>query len=111
MLAPLVAGRVPATPVNVGDFVQQGQIICELDHRDAQLRLDQARAQLDEAIAALRQTQSRIGWCATAISTLTKCRRPPPPAPTTSRPTRRAKLAAADAQALRESGGHRRCLA
>ena len=51
-----------ATPVNVGDFVKQGQVICELDHRDAQLRLDQARAQLDQATAALRQTQSRIGW-------------------------------------------------
>ncbi len=61
-IAPLVAGRVIATPVNVGDFVKQGQVICELDHRDAQLRLDQARAQLNEATAALRQMQSRIGW-------------------------------------------------
>src|ERR1017187_910119 len=43
-IAPLVAGRVAATPVNVGDFVKQGQVVCELDHRDAQLRLDQARA-------------------------------------------------------------------
>lgn len=61
-IAPLVAGRVIATPVNVGDFVKQGQVICELDHRDAQLRLDQARAQLDQATAGLRQSQSRIGW-------------------------------------------------
>jgi len=61
-IAPMVAGRVIATPVNVGDFVKQGQAICELDHRDAQLRLDQAKAQLNEAVAALRQMQSRIGW-------------------------------------------------
>ncbi|SPE35010.1 Efflux transporter, RND family, MFP subunit [Candidatus Sulfopaludibacter sp. SbA3] len=61
-IAPLVAGRVIATPVNVGDFVKEGQIICELDHRDAQLRLEQARAQLTEGEAALRQMQSRIGW-------------------------------------------------
>ena len=61
-VAPLVAGRVIATPVNVGDFVRQGQVICELDHRDAQLRLDQARAQLDEATSSVRQMQSRIGW-------------------------------------------------
>jgi multidrug efflux pump subunit AcrA (membrane-fusion protein) len=60
-IAPSVAGLVIATPVNVGDFVKQGQVICELDHRDAQLRLDQMRAQLDEAIAAVRQAQSRIG--------------------------------------------------
>jgi multidrug efflux pump subunit AcrA (membrane-fusion protein) len=60
-IAPPVAGRVIATPVNVGDFVKQGQPICELDHRDAQLRLDQVRAQFDEATAAVRQAQSRIG--------------------------------------------------
>ena len=60
-IAPLVAGRVIATPVNIGDFVKQGRVICELDHRDAQLRLDQAKAQLDQANAALRQSQSRIG--------------------------------------------------
>jgi RND family efflux transporter MFP subunit len=56
-----VPGLVTATPVNVGDFVKQGQAICELDHRDAQLKLNQARAQLDEATAAVRQAQSRIG--------------------------------------------------
>jgi multidrug efflux pump subunit AcrA (membrane-fusion protein) len=60
-IAPLVAGRVIATPVNVGDFVKQGQVVCELDHADAQLRLEQARAQLEGANAALRQSQSRIG--------------------------------------------------
>src|ERR1700728_2285806 len=37
-IAPLVAGRVLATPVNAGDFVKQGQVVCELDHRDAELR-------------------------------------------------------------------------
>jgi multidrug efflux pump subunit AcrA (membrane-fusion protein) len=60
-IASAVAGLVIATPVNVGDFVKQGQVICELDHRDAQLRLNQMRAQLDEAVAAVRQAQSRIG--------------------------------------------------
>jgi RND family efflux transporter MFP subunit len=61
-IAPLVAGRVIATPVNIGDFVRQGQVICELDHRDAQLKLDQAKAQLNQAVAALHQSESRIGW-------------------------------------------------
>jgi RND family efflux transporter MFP subunit len=63
-IAPLVAGRVLSTPVNVGDFVKQGQVICELDHRDAQLRLDQSRAALDQATAGVRQSQSRIGLAA-----------------------------------------------
>jgi multidrug efflux pump subunit AcrA (membrane-fusion protein) len=60
-VAPLTAGRVIATPVNTGDYVHRGQTICELDHRDAQLRLDQARAQREEAASALRQAESRIG--------------------------------------------------
>jgi multidrug efflux pump subunit AcrA (membrane-fusion protein) len=60
-VAPLVAGRVISTPVNAGDFVRAGQAICELDHRDAQLRLDQAKAALEQAAAALNQSQSRIG--------------------------------------------------
>jgi multidrug efflux pump subunit AcrA (membrane-fusion protein) len=61
-IAPLVPGRVISTPVNIGDRVKQGQIICELDHRDAELKLQQARAQLAEATASVRQAQSRIGW-------------------------------------------------
>ena len=61
-IAPVAAGRVLTTPVNVGALVTKGQIICELDPRDAQLRLEQARAQLAEATASVRQMQSRIGW-------------------------------------------------
>jgi len=60
-IAPLVAGRVTSTPVNVGDFVKQGQVVCELDHRDAELRLEQARAQWNEATSAIDQAESRIG--------------------------------------------------
>ncbi|MCU1325929.1 MAG: efflux transporter, family, subunit [Bryobacterales bacterium] len=60
-VAPLVAGRVLKTPVDVGAWVKQGDVICELDHRDAQLRLDQARAQVNQANAAVRQAQTRIG--------------------------------------------------
>ncbi|HEX3743164.1 MAG TPA: efflux RND transporter periplasmic adaptor subunit [Bryobacteraceae bacterium] len=65
-IAPLVAGRVVATPVNVGDFVKQGQVVCELDHRDAELRLEQAQAQLNQATAAIHQAESRIGLRADA---------------------------------------------
>ena len=60
-IAPPVAGRVISTPVDVGARVHQGEVICELDHRDAQFKLDQARAQLAEATASVRQAQSRIG--------------------------------------------------
>jgi multidrug efflux pump subunit AcrA (membrane-fusion protein) len=60
-IAPPVAGRVLHTPVNVGAFVKEGQVIVELDHRDADLKLQQVRAQLAEAQATVRQAQLRIG--------------------------------------------------
>ena len=61
-IAPNIPGRVIATPVDAGDFVRQGQVIAEFEHRDAQLRVDQAKAQLNQATAAMRQAQSRIGY-------------------------------------------------
>ena len=60
-VAPAIAGRVIQTPVDVGDFVQQGQVIARLEDRDAKLRLDQADANTQQAEAGLRQAQSRIG--------------------------------------------------
>jgi multidrug efflux pump subunit AcrA (membrane-fusion protein) len=60
-IAPPVAGRVLKTPVDVGTFVTQGQVICELDHRDAELKLEQMKAQLAEATAGVKQAQVRIG--------------------------------------------------
>jgi RND family efflux transporter MFP subunit len=61
-VAPAVGGRVSATPVDVGDFVKKGDMLCRLEDRDAQLRLDQARAGLEQAKFLLRQVQSRVGW-------------------------------------------------
>jgi RND family efflux transporter MFP subunit len=60
-VAPQAAGRVIETPVDVGAFVQQGEIIAKLEDRDAQLRFEQATAAEQQAEAALRQAQSRIG--------------------------------------------------
>jgi multidrug efflux pump subunit AcrA (membrane-fusion protein) len=60
-VAPETAGRIVETPVNVGDFVKQGEVIARLEDRDAQLRLQQALASDQQAEAAVRQAQSRIG--------------------------------------------------
>jgi multidrug efflux pump subunit AcrA (membrane-fusion protein) len=60
-VAPLIAGRIASTPVDVGAFVEQGQILARLDDSDARLRLTQAEAQQAQAEAALRQSQSKIG--------------------------------------------------
>ncbi len=60
-VAPETAGRIVETPVDVGDFVKEGQVIAQLEDRDARLRQDQAQATESQAEAALRQAQSRIG--------------------------------------------------
>jgi RND family efflux transporter MFP subunit len=60
-VAPAVGGRVAATPVEIGDFVKKGEILCKLEDRDAQLKLDQSRAGLEQAKFILRQAQSRVG--------------------------------------------------
>ena len=60
-LAPLAAGRVVATPVDVGAWVNQGDVIGRLDDRDARLRLEQAEAAQQQAQAALAQSRMRIG--------------------------------------------------
>jgi RND family efflux transporter MFP subunit len=60
-LAPAAGGRVAATPVDVGDFVKKGEVICRLDEREAELRLEQARAALEQSKFMLRQAESRVG--------------------------------------------------
>ena len=65
-IAPAAGGRVAATPVDVGDFVKQGEVICRLEQREAELRLEQARAALEQAKFVMRQAQSRVGHSGSA---------------------------------------------
>ncbi len=74
-VAPAVGGKIVQVNFDIGSYVQQGDVLVRLDDRDARIRLDQARAQLDQqrkavgqaeanvqaAIASLRQTQARLG--------------------------------------------------
>jgi RND family efflux transporter MFP subunit len=67
-VAPNVAGKILEVNFDVGSFVSKGSVLVRLDPRDAQIRLDQARAQVEQqqkavgqAIAALRQAQVRLG--------------------------------------------------
>jgi HlyD family secretion protein len=48
------SGIIQSLPVNVGDIVRRGQIICELDKNDLQPRLREAQAALDVAEAAVK---------------------------------------------------------
>lgn len=60
-VASQVSGQVVSTPVGVGAFVRQGDVLLRLNARDAQLRLQQARAGVQEAVAGVRQAEARLG--------------------------------------------------
>lgn len=67
-VAPAVGGKIVEVNFDVGSFVQKGSVLLRLDDRDARLRLDQSKDQLnqqvkavDQAIANLRQAQVRLG--------------------------------------------------
>ncbi len=67
-VAPVVAGKVLEVNFDVGSYVTKGSVMVKLDPRDAQIRLEQAEAQVvqqrravDTAIATLRQAQIRLG--------------------------------------------------
>ncbi len=52
------SGIILKLPVNVGDVVRQGQVICELDQNDLLPRVQQARAALSMAQATLKSAQA-----------------------------------------------------
>jgi len=60
-VTPQTSGQVMATPIEVGAFVDQGEVVARLDDRDAKLRLQQARAVEQQAAAAVRQAESKLG--------------------------------------------------
>ncbi len=74
-VAPAVSGKIAEVYFDIGSYVAQGDVLVRLDPRDAAIRLDQANAQVeqqrkaagqaeanvDQAIANLRQTQARLG--------------------------------------------------
>lgn len=52
------SGIILRLPVNVGDVVRQGQVICELDQKDLLPRVRQARAALGMAEATLKSAHA-----------------------------------------------------
>jgi HlyD family secretion protein len=55
------SGIILKLPVNVGDTVRQGQVICELDQNDLQPKVRQAEAALAIAVAALKSAEADYG--------------------------------------------------
>lgn len=74
-VAPTIGGKIARVNFDVGSYVKKGDVLVQLDSRDADLRLQQAISQLDQAkkavdqadagvdqaVANLRQTQVRLG--------------------------------------------------
>lgn len=60
-VSPSAAGKVAVIGVELGSYVKRGQTIVRLDDVDMKLRVEQAQAQLDQAKAALRQAEEKVG--------------------------------------------------
>jgi membrane fusion protein (multidrug efflux system) len=58
-VAPESSGRVTATPVDVGQHVQQGTVLVRIQEVDAKLRLEEARAAASRAEANLQLAESQ----------------------------------------------------
>jgi HlyD family secretion protein len=52
------SGRINETPIEEGEFVKKGDLICRLDPTDIQAEVDQAQADLDIADAELKTAQN-----------------------------------------------------
>lgn len=60
-VSPSMAGKVSVVAVEMGSYVKRGQTIVRLDDVDAKLRVQQGQAQVDQAKAALRQAEEKVG--------------------------------------------------
>lgn len=60
-VAPQTAGKVVAVGVEIGSPVKRGQMLVRLDDTELKLRVDQAQTQVEQAKAAVRQAEEKIG--------------------------------------------------
>src|SRR5215212_5851803 len=60
-VAPQTAGKVVAVGVEIGSPVKRGQMLVRLDDAELKLRVEQASTQVDQAKAAVRQAEEKIG--------------------------------------------------
>jgi multidrug efflux pump subunit AcrA (membrane-fusion protein) len=60
-VAPAVGGKVVNVGFDLGSFVQKGQLLVQLDDRDARLRLEQSQAQVEQQQATVKQAEEKLG--------------------------------------------------
>jgi RND family efflux transporter MFP subunit len=60
-VAPQTSGKVVAVGVDIGSQVRRGQILVKLDDAELKLRVEQSLTQVEQAKAAVRQAEEKIG--------------------------------------------------
>jgi multidrug efflux pump subunit AcrA (membrane-fusion protein) len=60
-VAPQTSGKVVAVSVDIGSQVRRGQMLVRLDDTELKLRVEQSSSQVEQAKAAVRQAEERIG--------------------------------------------------
>lgn len=55
-----VSGRIISTPIRAGAFVEDGQVMCEIDPGTSQTALEEAQARLAEAQARVPEAEARL---------------------------------------------------
>ncbi len=53
-------GRIISTPIRAGAFVEEGQVMCEIDPGTSQTALEEAQARLAEAQARVPEAEARL---------------------------------------------------
>ncbi|GAB5446175.1 efflux RND transporter periplasmic adaptor subunit [Gymnodinialimonas sp.] len=54
------SGRIISTPIRAGAFVEEGQVMCEIDPGTSQTALEEAQARLAEAQARVPEAEARV---------------------------------------------------
>ncbi|MBF9042155.1 efflux RND transporter periplasmic adaptor subunit [Rhodobacterales bacterium HKCCE4037] len=54
------SGRIISTPIRAGAFVEEGQMLCEIDPGTSQTALEEAQARLAEAQARVPEAEARL---------------------------------------------------
>ena len=60
-VAPQTSGKVVLVGVDIGSQVRRGQILVKLDDAELKLRVEQSLTQVEQAKAAVRQAEEKIG--------------------------------------------------
>ena len=66
-VAPTVGGKITEVNFDIGSYVNKGDALVRLDNRDAQLKLEQANAQVLQAQSNVIQAQSNVQQAETNV--------------------------------------------